>query len=324
LSALDMPQEPYPVQSEDLNQLVALVEGSPAYLTRRMQAVETRLAGSKKVVLSSSPTALAEKLQAIKELKEVRLWPHPYEVLQERNTATPEMVQTVRTAMAPFMLRFPTPGNRDRRVALAEEHPIFMGQAQGDQHAADQAPLEIQWCSLWMGRAMHFKGIYESEGKVDGALEQYLAAMTKDTEVDEMIQKFVLAARLQDEKVVQSFRASMREVIPLAKRNAIYWLGLIAHDRGKLSASVDHLQRAADRELGGPWRRGATYNLARTYEEQAAQAKDPQDAEKLLREAIKLLESDDQDPQALGNRLRARSLQDKLDRSSTARHGPQD
>jgi hypothetical protein len=47
LSALDMPQEPYPVQSEDLNQLVALVEGSPAYLTRRMQAVETRLAVSK-------------------------------------------------------------------------------------------------------------------------------------------------------------------------------------------------------------------------------------------------------------------------------------
>ncbi len=308
LRSLDTPPDSYPLARDDLQKVVALVEGSPAYLLRRMQAVETRLAGSKKVVLSANPTAQAEKLKSVSGISEVRLWPHPFEVLLERHSATPEMMQTIRTAVQPFMIRYPTPRARDRRVAPAEEHPLFMGQQQGDQQVVDQAPLEYQWCSLWMGRMMHFKGLYTSEGKVDGASQHYLAVMIKDTDVDKVIDDFVRAARLTEEKLIQGFRANMREVIPLAKQNATYWLGLIAHDRGNHSVSIDYLERAVDRQLDGPWRYGAAYNLARAYEQQSAQAKDPQEAQDRLNDAIKLLTADDS-PQALGNRLRAKSLE---------------
>jgi tetratricopeptide (TPR) repeat protein len=221
------------------------------------------------------------------------------------------MMQTIRTAMAPFMLRFPTPRARGRNVGLQEEHPLFMGQAGSEQQVVDQAPLQMQWCSLWMGRMMHFKGIYTSEGAVEGALGHYIEVMVKDSEVEDFINKFVQAAGLRDEALVQQFRASMREVIPLAKQNATYWLGLIAQDRGNLSTSVDFLERAANPEVDGPWVYGANYNLARTYEQQAAAAKDPQEARELLQQAIKLLEEDNP-PQALGNRQRAKWLQSKL------------
>jgi hypothetical protein len=318
LRALDTPDEVYPLGDEDLKHVVALVEGSPAYLLRRMQAVESRLAGHKKVVLSARPTAIAEKLSGLKEVAEVRLWPHPYEVLHERNQATPEQMQTIGAAMSPFMLRYPTPRARDRRVALAEEHPLFTGQSQAEEFVADQAPLEIQWCSLWMGRVMHFKGNYASEGKLEGAHQHYLASMIVDTDMERMIQEFERVAGMRDQKTVQDFRANMREVIPRAKQNAIYWLGLIAHDRGIHSASQDFLKRAADRQLDGPWRHGAIYNLARSYEEQAAAAKDPQEAEKLLQEAIRLLQSDKESAQSLGNLIRARTLQAKVETSRPA------
>jgi tetratricopeptide (TPR) repeat protein len=212
--------------------------------------------------------------------------------------------------MAPFMLRFPTPRARDRRVTLQEEHPLFTGMSQGDQQVADQAPLEQHWCSLWMGRMMHFKAIYEPEGKIDSAPQHYLAVMVSDAELETVIDKFVQETRLQDENLIQQFRGNMREILPLTKHNATYWLGLIAQDRGKYAPAVDHLKRAVDRELDGPFRYGAAYNLARVHEEQAAQAKDPQQARKLRQQAIKLL-AEDESPQSLGNRLRAKSLEEK-------------
>jgi tetratricopeptide (TPR) repeat protein len=311
LEALDTPREPYPLARDELQGLVALVEGSPAYLTRRMMAVESRLAGAKKVVLFATPTLQAEKLKGVSGLAEVRLWTHPFEVLQDHRQATPDMLQTVRAARAPFMIRFPTPRMRGRGAAAQEEHPLFMKEEQGGQQAAAQAPLEQNWCSLWTGRMMHFKGTYLSDGAIDGANLQYLTMIIQDEEIDPLIDRLIREQRMHDDAMIQQFRAAMREFLPLAKQNATYWLGLIALDRGKHSTAVDYFERARDRERDGPWRYGATYNLARTYEEQAAQSHEPQAAKELLKQAIELLEQDDS-AQALGNRLRARQLKAKL------------
>lgn len=317
LRALDHPDEPYPLKDEELKGVVALIEGSPAYLTRRMQAVEARLAGNKKVVLFTSPSATAERLKGRAEISAVQLWPQPFEAAAGRTRLSPEQQQTIRAAMAPYLIRFPTPRAKDRKVGAPDEHPLFMGQqAQVDQQVVDQ-PMQIQWCSLWMGRVMHFKGTYTSEGNVDGALAQYLEVMVKDADLEKQIEAFVRAARLQDEAQIAAFRATMREVIPLAKQNAIYWLGLIAQDRGIHPTAIDFFQRAGDPKVDGPWVHGANYNLARVYEQQAALAKDSRESQELLKQAIELLEKD-KSAQSLGNGLRAKTLEARMSKADAA------
>lgn len=313
LDALDTPKEQYALARDELPGLVALVESSPAYLTRRMMAVESRLAGDKKVVLFATPALQAEKLKGAAGVSEVRLWAHPFEVLLNYRQATPEQMQTVRAARAPFMIRFPTPRMRGRGAGAAaqEQHPLFRNDDQAGEQPAAQAPLEQNWCSLWTGRMMHFKAIYQSDGAIDGANLQYLTVMVRDEDIEGWIDRFVREEGLRDPAMIQQFRQAMRDFMPLAKQNATYWLGLTSLERGKHSAAVDYFLRAKDPERDGPWRYGATYHLARTYEEQAALSEDPQAAEELLKQAIELLEQDDS-AQALGNRLRARQLKAKL------------
>lgn len=311
LAALDLPGQPYPLDGAALKDVIVLIEGSPGYLTRRMQAVDRRLAGEKKVVLAANPAAVAEKVKGMKGVTEVRLWPQPFETQLDRQQATAQKIQTIRRNMAPFMIRYPTPRMHGRNATSPDEHPLFMGQGQSEQQVVDQAPLEYQWCSLWMGRMMHFKGTYTAAGSREGALGHYLEVMVKDSEVDQWIDKFLRSAPPMDEARTAEFRATMREVIPQAKQTAAYWLGLIAFDRGNYSTSLDFLERSLDPASESPWRYGATYNAARTYEAQAAETKDPAEADKLREQAIKLLE-EDQSPQSLGNRLRAKSLKAKL------------
>ncbi len=318
LEALSTSKEKYAVSAAQLQGLVALVEGSPAYLSRRMQAVESRLAGAKKVVLSASPTTVAEKLKSVEGIAEVRLWAQPFEVLRDRHSATLEQMQTIRTSMAPYMIRYPTPRARSRSVSLQEEHPLMMGQGQADSAGPiDQTPMEYHWCSLWMGRMLHFKQVYVAEGKTEGATGHYMEVMVKDSDMEDLINRFALASGLRDQAQYELFRATMREVIPLAKQNAIYWLGLITYDKGDHAASIKHLQRSLTSSGDHPWEYGAKYNLARNYEEQAAQAKDPQEAQALLRKAVELLEKDDS-AQSLGNHLRAKRLKDKLSMADAA------
>lgn len=321
LAALDLPNQPYPLEAAGLKEVIVLVEGSPAYLTRRMQAVDRRLAGDKKVVLAAYPAAIAEKLKGMPGVADVRLWPQPFEAQHDRQSATPQQIQTIRRNMAPFMIRYPTPRMHGRSVTLQDEHPLFMGQPQSVQQMVDQSPLEYQWCSLWMGRTMHFKGAYTSSGNREGALGNYLEVMVKDTEVDDWINKFLRAAGPLDEARTADFRATMREVIPLAKQTATYWLGLIAFDRGNYATCTDFLNRSLAASSNSPWEYGAAYNLARNYEEQAAQTKDPAEADQLRKQAIKLLE-EDQSPQSLGNRLRAKSLKAKLTKPSQTEQPP--
>jgi hypothetical protein len=73
--------------------------------------------------------------------------------------------------------------------------------------------------------------------------------------------------------------------------------------------AIDYFQdRTLEDSPDGPWTYGARYNLARTYEAQAAELTDePDEAAALRQKAIELLENDSS-PQEHGNRLRAARL----------------
>ena len=80
---------PYPVKAEQLAGLIAYVEASPGYLSRRMETLEARLTGDQRIVLSAHPQRLAERLADRPQIKEVRCWPFPYEFLKARGELKP-------------------------------------------------------------------------------------------------------------------------------------------------------------------------------------------------------------------------------------------
>lgn len=80
LDQLDVDEDhPYPVKAEVLNEVVALIEASPEFLSRRMKAIESRLAGERSLVLSVDASAQAERFASHPHVHDAELWTLPYE-----------------------------------------------------------------------------------------------------------------------------------------------------------------------------------------------------------------------------------------------------
>jgi hypothetical protein len=103
LRQLDLdPKHPYPVKAADLKHVVALIEASPAYLAKRIKLVEKHLVGSQKMVLTASASAQAERLKALPQIADARLWTFPYETLERRLQLGPEGIRRRLVALMPF------------------------------------------------------------------------------------------------------------------------------------------------------------------------------------------------------------------------------
>jgi hypothetical protein len=282
LRQLDLDEEhPYPVQPEQLRGVVALVEASPAYLAARMKMVESHLVGDERIVLTTNPSELIERLETAASLSDTRLWTWPYRArfLRARLGAVVEKRQAA--AMLPF-------------------------------EAGRSAPL-------WKGRSLHLKGRFReqttgpSAGR-PGATHYYQLARPSHNELAAIRAEMIETGDPEtgdpetgdpeagdpeaDEAASQRrFAAVLR-----AKLDASYWLGLVAYERGSYSSSADYFaRRVLVVSPGGPWTHGAAYNLARAYEALGQPNK-----------AVKLYESDLRSPAYFGNRLRARWLRPKL------------
>ena len=94
-------KHPYPVTSNQLSHVVALVEASPAYLTARMGLVESRLVGEQEVVLTTNPSAQVKRLESVPGLADTRLWLRPYQVMLRHAQLSPEAQAKVETAILP-------------------------------------------------------------------------------------------------------------------------------------------------------------------------------------------------------------------------------
>lgn len=79
------PQRPYPWKADDLKSCRVLLEGSPSYLARRMQTIESHLAGDERLILSASPTQVRERLRTSRQVSEVQLWRYPYDTIRLAN-----------------------------------------------------------------------------------------------------------------------------------------------------------------------------------------------------------------------------------------------
>lgn len=101
LRRLDLDAEhPFPVTAAQLAGCIALVEGSPGYLSKRMKLVESRLTGDRRIVLTTQPASAADALRKCPGVHEVQLWRLPFQRL--RYQASPDVTASARREMLAF------------------------------------------------------------------------------------------------------------------------------------------------------------------------------------------------------------------------------
>jgi hypothetical protein len=321
LRQMDIPGDRiYPRKASELKKTVALVEASPGYVSRRMKLLESHLAGREdRIVLTTNPTALAEKLKEMKDVAEVRLWTMPFEVVADR--------QRILAAAADQT----SPAHQSALIMLAQldaEQRPFQNQVSPEKkRERDEQPeqelrpesresirrREKKFPPLRLGRLLHLRGVYgggdpnaeapEGQETVSeiverGAKYYYLRALLTKQELDDINRQYETGFEF-----APGFKWTKEAVdsIQQMRDDAGYWLGIIWYDdAGSGYKNVEQfLLPLTETKVENLWTNGARYNLARAYE---AAGKYP--------EAIKLYEAS-RSPQQYGNRLRAERLKEK-------------
>ncbi|MGA2063514.1 MAG: tetratricopeptide repeat protein [Thermoguttaceae bacterium] len=237
-------QHPYWVKAADLGHIVVLVEASPLYVAARSRVVESLLAGGERLVLTTEPTAQAERIRSMVPGggASVRLWHRPYQTLQRRGQ----------------------PRIEDAMQRLIAILPLF---------AAPGTPL-------FKGRILHLKGHFQGQ---PGAIQCYQAARPATQDLVDAEPKLAAsryenellpAVRQMSPAMQTRLQAVAKELAHLqtgsclrGKHDASYWLGLIAAEQGNFPAAIDYFsKRTLEAAADSPWMPGIHYNLARAYE----------------------------------------------------------
>ncbi len=114
-------KRPYRVRAGQLDRVTALLEASPPYLSRSMKMLESRLAGRRKMVLSTSPSELAERWGSAEGISAARLWRRPFHTLLVRSSLDRRQTATRLAAMLPFYVIPAAPLYRGRLLYLKGE-----------------------------------------------------------------------------------------------------------------------------------------------------------------------------------------------------------
>ena len=132
----------YCVKASDLKRVTVLLEASPAYLARPMKAIQSQLSGTQRMVLSTSPTALAERWKAA-HVEDARLWLQPFVTLYQRRT----WIGGRRNSGSRTCCRCTWFTRRSRRLAaktsmLPKGLEVGVQEAKGPQVVEHAAPLQ--------------------------------------------------------------------------------------------------------------------------------------------------------------------------------------
>ena len=275
LSALDAgSSHPYAPAKANLDEVVALIDASPGFLSQRMKLVDSQATTGQQLVLAVDPSGLAERVRQCDGISDVQLWRVPYETWVYR------MARGPREQEDPELIR---------RLMLDEW--IFAGLT-----------------PMVQGRQLHFRGRFENKGQKKGAKAYYLESRVPDAEIErietspDLQQRMGIERDRLNEQQWQAKLLAQKSMVIRIKRNVSYWLALIHYETGNYEAAMNWLEvRNLEAAADGPWTGGARYNLSRVYELMGD-----------LEQARNVLLLDDS-PQKHGHLLRARFLRRKLE-----------
>ena len=246
-------KHPYPVQKSQLSQVVVLVEAAPTAVSKRMKLVQSRLAGQQKAVVAVAPSQQLARWKNLPHVHAVQLWSFPFDTWQSLEHLTETMMRLKTVPLLPFQTRM----------------PIHAGRVDGEEKS-------VLVNALWKGRLLHLRGLFSGESS---ATFFYQATRPPNEELDEavpqMAEQFFHSALAADpQRSTEELKAAAKQqaerqivLLVVAKHDASYWLGLILFEKGNYAGAIDYFGRRTLAALpNSPWRYGASYNLARSYE----------------------------------------------------------
>jgi len=334
LKRLDLDSEKtYTVKQADLENLVALVEASPTYLSYRMKLIQSRLAGKQKMVLTTSATEQAQRWKSVPGVGKSRLWLMPYETLERRSQLKPDGIIGQLAEFLRFFALPNTPLSKGRLLHLKGQLSGLEG-ATGFYQSARPSYQDLGYLSelpsnqdldkMKQDLAKIKKDLTKAYNDPTAPPTPFL--QSRKQELDERIADVDLAKmakkleeeyagivmkvsqfKSEEEKKLAEAAAQQQSLqilvtnILFGKQDATYWLALVAYDRGNYNSAEDYLsKRILEKMPNSTWRHGALYNLARTVE-----------AAGQIERAAMIYQSDPEAPDTYGRQLRAHWLQEK-------------
>ena len=287
LDQLVVGNEPYRIATSDLENMVALMDASPAALSQRMKQVETRLTGQHKMVLTATPTLFARALRGCPYLKSASIWLEPYRAME-------------------FLREF--------------HQDVSKAPALAERLQAEQLPFVMR-SSLMQGRLLQLRGKYRGDPTDPsdfGANKLYMNSRLPKRELDrfsmplsqmrEIAQDSPLLEGLPEDPAEaqsvyeQRVSAAFKNAV-WSKDNASIWLAMIAFDKAEFEVARNHLLRLLE-DQDSKWLQSARYNLGRALEAMGRKTSDSL----LIEQAIDAYQMDSDTPQRAGNLLRAKLL----------------
>lgn len=291
LAALDLDAEHrYPVRAEALGRVTALIEMSPVYLGERFALVEPRLPGERQMVLSLSTRQWGEALRTSGQVDAVRPWELPWERIRQKQAFDAWL-----EANHPEAATRPDWQRLDPHVLRKD--------------TAEMAPFHRPDDRLWRARVLHVRGLYRGEAN---AVTAYQICRPSEQELNQLDE--YLPAGDAEREAMAELLAMNRTLAREAKRDATFWLGLVAGDRSRAAglpggegpAEAERQLRVAlqyldeltlrDPQAARVWGGAARFALAQLYEALGQP------------ERAAALYAADVSPQRHGNLLRARWL----------------
>ncbi len=271
----------YPVQRDDVQQLVALLMLQPEGMSFRAQRLQQSLTGRLRMTVYDDPAELASTFAAVSGIARAEIWDVPL------------LSRVYQTAIKQA-------SDQDPMLSFYVNAPWTILEADMDQAKR-----------LALGRWRHLQGQFESDEDEDlqGAKKLYLSQRQPEFEIAELrtdvdlqmqygIRRELGVSPEIYDRQIQQVQAIMRQ----GKVTATYWLSLIQYDTDRPDLAKTWFE---DRILGdgieSRWEVAARYNLARTLERQGE-----------LERAAELYRTQG-DPQEHGNRIRARLIQRSQD-----------
>jgi tetratricopeptide (TPR) repeat protein len=226
LRRLDLPDLPYPVNAEKLEQLTANIVADEVDLSRAAFQLERKLTGDNRVVLWANASETAGRVKSLRGIREVRLWDVPFRTLSGQLNLGLDDCLNAALAFEPFAWR----------------------------------------PAMWKARVLHFQGRRRGTGDVRTnsaaeAVDSHAEATEMYFSRDDT--KKAVRPSLRDPAWVAPDKQRVAVALRL---NAAYWGGLLHFDKGRYEIARQWFRREELLKADSPWSAGANYNLARTYE----------------------------------------------------------
>mgnify|MGYP001329755431 FL=1 len=177
----------YPVLAADIQNVVALMEASPHFVSRRMYRLERELAGRDQLVLSVRPAEIAERLKQCKHVANVGVWLYPFQCMENvrrlydaeyQRTLSPEDQQAnarLRQRLDEELRIFDLSGVVETGQRNLDIDPPFIQEMRkreeeltGEKQDINRRPPPPRVsCVLWKGRMLQFRDAGVGEAKVN-------------------------------------------------------------------------------------------------------------------------------------------------------------